>query len=130
MTCDICGEFFRGFSSDRSWRECQPERRHTLFECFIVYEVFQGVDDDTYCRYFEIALDFCDMADDRRRACASMANGHDHQAIDGLDLLPEVGIIGGVCSLFHPKYRLHLWHVHVHPFLHLLQKLIAAIERD
>ena len=51
-------------------------------------QINQGVDDDAYRGDFIIRFNFRNMADDRRRAGASMAYGHYHQAVDGFDFLP------------------------------------------
>src|ERR1700729_1742782 len=68
------------------------------------------------------------MADDRRRAGASMAYGHYHQAVYGFNFLPQIRIIGGIGALFLAEFSLHIGHMNGHPGLHGLQKLIAAIE--
>jgi hypothetical protein len=53
-----------------------------------VNQIDQGINNDAYRRNTIIRLNVRNVADDRRRACASMANGHDHQAVDGFDFLP------------------------------------------
>src|SRR5271154_1291378 len=68
------------------------------------------------------------MADDRRRAGASMAYGHYHEAVDGFDFLPQIRIIGGIGALLLTEDGLDVGHIDGHPGLHGLKKLVAAIE--
>ena len=51
-------------------------------------EIDERVDDDANRGNAVLGFYRCDMADDRRRAGASVAYGHDHQAVFGLNLTP------------------------------------------
>jgi hypothetical protein len=75
-----------------------------------------------------MGLNLSNVADDRRRAGASMANGHDHQAVDRFDFLPQIRVIGCIRAFLGPEDGFDFRHVDTHPRLHLLQKLVAAIE--
>jgi hypothetical protein len=74
--------------------ERQAQRRHPLFEGLVVNEVDESVDDDADRGNAVIGFDFSNVADDRRRAGASVTDGHDHQAVHGLNLTPQLRVIG------------------------------------
>jgi hypothetical protein len=69
-------------------REGKPQRRHPFFDGFVVDEVDERIDNDANGRNAIVGFDFSNVADDRRRAGASVAYGHDHQAVFGLNLTP------------------------------------------
>ncbi len=105
VTRNVCVQLFPRLSAHWRMSEDQPESRHAFFIGLVVNQIDQSIDDDSYRRDPVIRLNFRYMADDRRRAGASMANGHDHQAVDGLDFLPQIRVIGGIRAFLLPEYR-------------------------
>jgi nucleoside-triphosphatase THEP1 len=69
-------------------RKREPERGHALFNGFVVNQIDERIDDDADRRYAVVGFYLSNVADDRRRAGASVTDGHDHQAVLGLNLTP------------------------------------------
>ena len=83
-------------AADGCVREREPQAGHALLERLVVHEVGKRVDDDADGRNSVVRFNFSNVADDRRRTGASMAYGHHHQAIYGLNLPPEFRVVPAV----------------------------------
>ena len=68
--------------------EGQPQRRHAHLPGLVPDQVVEDVDNNPDGWDTILAFHVCNMADDRRRTGASMADCHYHQAVLGLDLGP------------------------------------------
>ena len=84
----ILGELRGRLSSDGRMRKRKAQCGHAFFYGLVCDEVDECVDDDSNRRNTVVGFDFSNVADDRRRAGASVAYGHDHQAVFGLNLTP------------------------------------------